>query len=155
MIVQRIFNGFSTPFHKIDFASWMLYLCTCQNEGTTSEGCSLCVRVDWECVCETKTYINTLWANSHASSLWWWMSLMILRERVHDVQQRHSPSCVWRHFAPQGDKQDKNRYPDGRNVGGLTALTHYIYYSVTLRMGFIGEARFIAWCVRGFYSVFV
>ena len=35
---------------------------------------------------------------------------------IHDVQQRHSPSCVWRHFAPQGDKQDKNRCADEREI---------------------------------------
>ena len=43
--------------------------------------------------------------NSHASSLWWRMSLMPLRERVHDVHRRHSPSCAIQHIAPQGDKQ--------------------------------------------------
>ena len=74
---------------------------------------------------------------------------------VHDVHRRHSPSCVWRHIAPQGDKQDKNRYADGRNIGCRTVVTHYIYCSMSLRTGFIGEARFIAWCFRDFYSVFV
>ena len=43
---------------------------------------------------------------------------------VRDIHQ----SCVWRHFAPQGDKQGKNRYPDGRNVGGLMVWQHIIYY---------------------------
>ena len=44
----------------------------------------------------------------------------------------------------RGDKQDKNRYADGRNVGGLAVVAYYLYYSTILRMGFIGEARFIA-----------
>ena len=36
---------------------------------------------------------------------------------VHDAHRRHSPSCVWRHIAPQGDKQGKNRCPDEWDVG--------------------------------------
>ena len=46
---------------------------------------------------------------------------------IHDAQQRHSPSRAMQHIATQGDKQDKNRYADGRNVGGLMVVTHYIY----------------------------
>ena len=73
---------------------------------------------------------------------------------IHDVHRRHSPSCVWRHFAPQGDKQDKNRCADGRNVGCLTALTHYIYYSVILRMGFIGASPVFRLTSQGFLFCF-
>ena len=36
---------------------------------------------------------------------------MLLRERVHDVHRRHSPSCAIQHIAPQGDKLNKNRCP--------------------------------------------
>ena len=68
----------------------------------------------------------------------------ILRERVLDTMTNLHQQWLAPHRKQSGDKQDKNSYADGRNVGGLTALTHYIYYSVTLRMGFIGEARFIA-----------
>ena len=48
------------------------------------------------------------------------------------------------HIATQGDKQDKNRYADEWEVGGLAMVAHYLYYSMILRMGFIGEAWFIA-----------
>ena len=52
---------------------------------------------------------------------------------IHDVQQRHSPSCAIQHFAPQGDKQDKNRCADGRNIGGLAVVAH-LYACMILRM---------------------
>ena len=71
------------------------------------------------------------------------MSLLPLRERVHDAHQRHSPSCAIQHIAPQGDKLNKNRYADEWDVGGLAVLAH-LYYCMILRMGFIGEAWFIA-----------
>ena len=35
-----------------------------------------CSSVKWQ-----KQDKNSLWGNSHASSLWWWMPLMLLRER--------------------------------------------------------------------------
>ena len=70
-----------------------------------------------------KQYKNSLWGNSHASSIWWLMSLLLLRE--WDSRRALEAFTIKRlaTLCPQGDKQNKNRSPVYRpQVLGIASL---------------------------------
>ena len=59
--------------------------------------------LDWLMLCmwlnKQKHDKNSLWGNSHASSLWWWMPLMLLRERDSRCASEAFTICAMQHFA--------------------------------------------------------
>ena len=112
----------------------------------------------WWCACGCvwdKNLDKPPVSNSHSSSLWWWMSLMLLRERdsrrAAETFTNHVFDDTLLHRAINRIKTAMQM--SGRLVASWCVSTFIWLYDTP--KGFIGEAQFMAWCVRGFYSVFV